>query len=168
MWVWLVTYFLLVLSGLLWWGVGGVLVGSFLQVFFMHFTETDCFPGFYVDRYPCGEVLIITWRQILNCAMTRGSMHIEEREGEYTYACVHICVLTDMYVCVHMVVHMCFCAHASIISVAFNNCMHMCIFMCRCEPMYIHICVNACMCDVYVYMYVYMCECMYVCLYICL
>ena len=33
--------------------------------------------------------------------------------------------------------------------------------------MYTSICVNACMCDVYVYiMSVYMCECMYICLYI--
>ena len=33
--------------------------------------------------------------------------------------------------------------------------------------MYTYICMNACMCDVYVYiMSVYMCECMYICLYI--
>ena len=43
----------------------------------------------------------------------------------------------------------------------------MCIIMCACTPMYTYICVNTCICDVYVYMSVYICECMYVCWYIC-
>ena len=44
----------------------------------------------------------------------------------------------------------------------------MCIIMCACAPMYTYICVNACICDVYVYMSVYTCECMYVCIYVCI
>ena len=42
----------------------------------------------------------------------------------------------------------------------------MCIIMCACEPMYTYICVNTCICDVYVYMSVYICDCTHVCLYI--
>ena len=46
--------------------------------------------------------------------------------------------------------------------------MHMCIIICMCAPMYTYICVNACICDVYVYMSRYICECMlYVCIYMC-
>ena len=45
--------------------------------------------------------------------------------------------------------------------------MHMYMIMCACAAMYTYICVNACICDVYVYMSVYICECMYVCWYIC-
>ena len=45
--------------------------------------------------------------------------------------------------------------------------MRMCIIMCACAPLYTYICVNTCICDVYVYMSVYICKCMYVCLYIC-
>ena len=41
------------------------------------------------------------------------------------------------------------------------------IIMCACAPMYTYICVNACICNVHVYISVYICEYMYVCLYIC-
>ena len=106
-------------SDLLWWGVGRSTCGegnfywicrrlicnftehvSFLQVFFMHFTEADYLPGVCVDRYPRGKGLIVTSRQILNGDMTRESMHIGER-GRL------------INVCLHVDVHMCICAHAS-------------------------------------------------------
>ena len=99
---------------------------SLLQVFFVHFVETDCLPGLYVDRSG-GKGLIVTWGQILKCDMTR----------------------------------------AWKISVHVSNCMLMCIIMYDCAHMYTYIWLNACTCDVYVYMSVYMCECMYACLHLC-
>ena len=118
-------------SDLLWWGVGESTCGegsfywlcrplicnfskdvSFLQVIFMHFVEADYLPGFCVDLCPGWKGLIATWRQILNCDMTRESTHMGERGRAYTYVCVYICAHTDMYVCVHVVIHMCICVHA--------------------------------------------------------
>ena len=86
---------------------------TFLRVFFMYFAEADYLPGFCVDRCPGGKGLIVTWRQILNCDMTRESMHLGERGRAYTHMCVYICVHADMHVCAHVVVHMCICMHAS-------------------------------------------------------
>ena len=116
-------------SDLLWWGVGRSTCGegnfywicrrlicnftehvSFLQVFFMHFAEADDLPGFCVDRCPGGKGLIVTWRKILNCDMTRESIHVGETGRD---VCVRICVYGDMRVCVHVIVHMCICAHVS-------------------------------------------------------
>ena len=71
---------------------------SFLRVFFIHFAEADYLPGFCVDQCPGEKGLIVTWRQILNCDMTRESMHMGDRE--HTHICVHIWVTrTCMSVC---------------------------------------------------------------------
>ena len=114
--------------------------------------------GFCVDWCPGGKGLIVTWRQILICDMTRESMHMGESK--------HICVWT--YVCKRTCVSVCMwlftCAYVRMQQLHLNNCMHMWIIMCACAPMYTYICsFSTCMCDVYVYMFVYMCKCMYVC-----
>ena len=102
---------------LLWWAVGRRTCGegnfywicrplicnftehvSFLRVFFIHFAEADYLPGFCVDQCPGKKGLIVTWRQILNCDMTRESMHMGDRK--HTHICVHICMTwTCMSVC---------------------------------------------------------------------
>ena len=63
---------------------------SFLRVFFMHFAEADYLSGFSVDQCPGGKGLIVTWRQILNCNMTRESMHMGEMFGR-GHACLCAC-----------------------------------------------------------------------------
>ena len=117
-------------SDLLWWVVEGSTCGegnfywicrqlicnftehvSFLQVFFEHFAEADYFPCFCVDQCPGRKLLIVTWRQIPNCDMTRESMHMGERGRAYTCVCIYEC--TWPCVSVHVVVHMCICVHAS-------------------------------------------------------
>ena len=97
-------------SDMLWWGVGRstcwegnfyricrLLICnftehvSFLQVFFVHFAEADYLLGFCVDWCLGRKGLIVTWRQILNCDMTRESMHMGERGRAYTYVCAYMC-----------------------------------------------------------------------------
>ena len=71
---------------------------SFLRLFFIHFAEADYLPGFCVDWSPGEKDLIVNWRQILNCDMTRESMHMGNRA--HTHICVHMCVTqTCMSVC---------------------------------------------------------------------
>ena len=97
-------------SDLLWWGVGRSTFGegnfywmcrplicnftehvSFLQVFFMHFAETDYLPRFYVDRrYPGRKELIVTCRQVRNCDMTTERMYMWEIGRTYIYMCAYM------------------------------------------------------------------------------
>ena len=150
---------------------------SFLQVFFMYFAKADYLPDFYVDWYPCRKGLIVTWRQILKCDMTRDSMHMGKRESIHLHVCIYVCTQTCMSVCMWLFTcafaHMhhyfnciltiaCACAYSCV-------CVHLCIFiyvwmhacvmfMCIC----LCICVNVCM---YVYIYVCRCTYFYVCVF---
>ena len=72
---------------------------SFLQVFFMHFTEADYLPGLCVDWCPGRKGLIVTWRQILNCDMTGESMHMEERGRAYISVCAYMCASEHACLC---------------------------------------------------------------------
>ena len=78
---------------------------SFLLVFFIHFTESDYLPGFCVDQCPGRKGLIVTWRQILNCDMTRESIHMGDRGRAYTYVCAYMCALGHVCLCA------CGCSH---------------------------------------------------------
>ena len=83
---------------------------SFLWLFFMHFAEVDYLPGFCVDWCPGGKGLIVTWRQILNCDMTRESMHMGERESIHICVCIYVCTWTCiMCACGCSHVHLCAC-----------------------------------------------------------
>ena len=105
-------------SDMLWWGVGRstcwegnfywicrLLICnftehvSFLQVFFVHFAEADYLLGFCVDWCLGRKGLIVTWRQILNCDMTRESMHMGERGRAYTCVCIYVCMWPCVSVC---------------------------------------------------------------------
>ena len=76
------------------WSATSLSMWFLVQVFFVYSAEANYLRGFYVDQYPGGNGLIVTWRQILICDMIRESLH------------------ADMRVCVHVVVHMCFCIRA--------------------------------------------------------
>ena len=73
--------------------------------------QINYLSGFYVDQYSGGKGLTVTWRQILKCDMTRERACIWEREGEHAFVCMHRCVHADTGVCMHVVIHKCFCTH---------------------------------------------------------
>ena len=71
---------------------------SLLQLFFVPFDEADYFPGFYVDQSG-GKGLIVTWRQILKCGITRESMHMGEGGRAYICVCAYMCAQGDALLC---------------------------------------------------------------------
>ena len=72
---------------------------NFLKLFFMHFAEADYLLGFYVDRYPGRKRLIVTWRQIYNCGMTRENMCMGDRKSIHMHVCIYVCTRTCVSVC---------------------------------------------------------------------
>ena len=84
---------------------------SFLQAFFMHSVEVDYLPGCYVDQYPGGKGLIVSWRQILNCEMDRETVHMGERGRVYVCMCVSVCARGHAHLCAcgcsHVLLHAC-------------------------------------------------------------
>ena len=126
---------------------------SLLQLFFCAFCWGRLFAWFLCGPIVGGKGLIVTWRQMLRCDITRVSMHI----GEARRAC--ICMCAYMYPCRHACLCACGCSHVLL---------HTCVkILIACWQLHarVHNCVHVC-----TYVYLYMSECMYVwcvCVYVC-
>ena len=105
------------MSDLLWWGVGegstceeGIFsefAGRWSATSLKVWVFCRCFSCillrriiclFYVVWCPGGKGLIVTWRHILNCDMTRELMHMGERESIHTCVCIYVSTWTCVFV----------------------------------------------------------------------
>ena len=90
------------------WSATSLSMWIFCGCFYIHFAEVDYLPCFCLDQCPGRKVLIVTWRQILNCDMIRESMHMGDRGRAYTYVCAYMCALGHACLCA------CGCSHVHV------------------------------------------------------